>query len=218
VLGQGSGFHVPDDTSPAYGGYAIVAGAEVRIGSGTQVNGDIHAGEDAEISPGGVVTGNVTAVGLVTSQAGVSGSVTKGAALVGTPTLLTSSEAESLTKAVFKGDTEFMKDLEVKGILYIEGDAVFYGSLNGVGTIIASEDIRLEEAPSATLHISTNISLIASGDIWVDRNREMRGLLEAGDDIKIKSGASFEGVAIAAGVVDLDPGVTVTYLALETNP
>lgn len=73
LCSQENGFLVPDAAAPAYDGYAVVAGLDVRVGSSTEVNGDVHADEDVEVSPRGGIVGDVSAGGLVPYSAGVSG-------------------------------------------------------------------------------------------------------------------------------------------------
>lgn len=218
VVAQPANFLVPDSGSAAYDGYAWVAGDDLRIGSASQVAGNVRANEDVEISSEGAVVGDAMAAGLLPACGCVSGSVEEGAPLLVLPRLPSRATAKDMADKVFSTDTDFQKDFVVNGILFIDGDAVFHGAVNGTGTVIAAEDIRFEESSSATLQAGTKISFVAFGDIWVDRGRQVRGLLLAGDDLKVKRGASFEGVGIAAGTVDLDPGVLSTFQAVDGNP
>ncbi len=177
LAAEGSDFFVPDAGSPAYDGYALVAGKDVRVAEGAQVTGAVRSNEDVDLSLGGAIAGDVAAVGVVSWQAGITGAVTEGQAALLLPVLPTPAEAQAMAGTVHQEDLNVQEDVVLSGITYVFGDAVFHGAVNGVGTVIATGDIRLEWAPGAVLDPEARVSLIALREIWLDDGRPLRGLL-----------------------------------------
>ena len=237
--GPGSGgFVLSDPSSEVYYLYAVVAGEEVKLHGEGLVTGDLHSNEKAELKKNSTVDGDVSAVVEVKNKGVVPGSVVGGAAPLDLPLILPADEWRAVADRVFEKDQTF-EDVVIDDVVFVEGKARIRGSINGVGTIIASRGIRIDDGdsdddsdessdgdsdgdsdedsdrPPIVLDDETRLSLISLDSIEVGKDRRLRAILRAARDIVLKDRSQLEGVLIADRKAHLRKDARVTFLDFD---
>ena len=207
-------------TSPSsklYYTYGLLAGGRIQIASGSRAVGNVHANGAIHLLQGSTVEGNVSAAGKINNQGTVTGQVREQSAPLTLPALLSNAELQALADRVLTGD-QLLTNAVVDDVLFVQGNVRVAGSLNGVGTIIATGDIVLAEVPNGTtvaLEAGTRISLIARNDVLVEPNRPFRGAFYAGRDVVLQKGLRFQGVMVAGRDLTAEKDSRLEFLDLD---
>lgn len=209
---------LPEPESEVYDRYAIVAGIDLKVEKESQISGNLHSNGAVELKKDTVVVGDVSAVGTVHQEGTVSGTVTQGATAVELPPLLTEAQALDLADRIYLEDTTFTNEV-IDDVVYVDGKVRIVGSLNGVGALISSRKMRLDDLDAGSGPDPENlVSLISFEDVEIGRRRSLRGLVRSGRDVSLGEGSRFEGVVIADRKVRLAKGSTLDFLEPDTEP
>jgi hypothetical protein len=214
-----AGIYAPDPGSPVYETTALTAGQAITV-TRSQVTGNLQSNGNVDLDARSRITGNVAAVGHVHGRQEVTGSVEEGAPPVTLPALPTADQARALANRVFDGDTTFT-DAVIDDVVFVAGDARVRGSLDGSGTLIASGNIRLaavKPGDGEQLAAGTRMSLVALGNLNLEKGRALRGLLLAGHTIELEGANHFDGVLVAEKSIQLEAGAVVTFAPLDQTP
>jgi glucodextranase-like protein/Big-like domain-containing protein len=207
-------------TSPSseiYYTHGLLAGGRIQVAGGSEVTGNVHANGDIHLQNGSMVTGDVTAAGKLILQGTVTGAAEEGVAKRSLPVLESKTDLKARADRVLNGPVT-LTDAVVDDVLFVNGDITVRGSLNGTGTLIATQNIRLETievGAAGPLLDTTRLSLIAFNDIRVDKNRSLRGVLYAGRDIALQKGFQLEGVVVARHDLSVDKDSHLRFLDLD---
>ena len=217
-------FSLSGQESEVYYRYAVAAGEEIKVEKDSQIIGNLHSNGAVELKKDSTITGDVSAVDDVESEGTISGTVTEGAGVVGLPMLLDQSGVLSIAERIFNEDTTFTDEV-IDDVVYVDGKVRIVGSLNGVGTLIASGEVHFEDADGDSdsdsdsgqphLEPDTRLSLMSAQSIKVGKGWLLRGALRSGQDVKLEAGVRFEGVLIADRKVHLKKDVVVTFLDFD---
>lgn len=189
-------------TSEAYYTWAIVAGGNLDVDKDTTIEGSLRGNADIDLQDGVSVSGDAVAVGDVDGAAAVAGIVTEGVAALPLPTFPPAAELEALADRVLDGDQAF-ESLRVDDVLLVRGKVEVEGALTGTGTLIVTEDLRLEKGPVAAPPEGELLSIIVAGKVDVDKEQQVQAVVRAGGDVKLDKDVRFEGVIVADGKVDV---------------
>ncbi|MGD2114268.1 MAG: Ig-like domain-containing protein, partial [Acidobacteriota bacterium] len=219
--GDGSAFVLSDQESEVYYRYAVVAGERIKISEEVEVTGNLHSNGTVDLKDASHVTGDVSAVDRVKGKGTVDGEVTPFADPVELPELLDADALRELADRVFEEDVTF-EDEVIEDVVFVDGRVRIRGSLGGVGTLIATGDIQVQEggegAESPEPDPESRLSLISLGKIDVKGGRALRGVLYAGGDLKISEVAVFEGVLVAGGTIDVKTGASGSFVDFDETP
>lgn len=202
-----------DPSDPLYYQAAAVAGSELQVEKNTQVTGSLISNGIVLLKKDVVVDGDVAAVGMVQNEGTVTGTVTEGAEPVVLPPIPDETALRALADRVFE-DGVTLTDATIDDVVFVAGDVRIEGGLSGVGTILASGEVRLRESGFVPTG-GDLMSIITPGPIRFDKNRVFRGVLRSGADLSFEQGVVFEGVAIADGELHVKKDSQVDFLALE---
>ena len=216
VVPAAADFVLSDPESEVYYRLAITAGEQIQVEKDSEIAGHLHSNDRIDLKQDTLVTGDISAVGEIDAQGTVTGAIAEGAPPVTLPALLDAADLRALADRVFETDTDFT-DAVIDDVVFVDGKVDVFGTLEGVGTIIATRDIRLHQDPSP-LAESTRISLIALDDIRLDQGRVFRGVLRAGRDVAFETGVALEGVLVADGKAHVKNDSTVTFLDFDQAP
>ncbi|MEE8524969.1 MAG: Ig-like domain-containing protein, partial [Thermoanaerobaculia bacterium] len=205
-----------DQESEIYYNYAAVAGESMQVEQGVEVLGHLHSNDGIDLKAGSSVTGDVSAVGEVDVDGTVFGTVTEGADPLGLPLLLDEAELRALADRVFEQDRTF-EDEVIDDIVFVAGTARIRGDVNGVGTLIATKDIRVDTTEDDVFFLAdeTRLSLIALDDIRIGKDRPFRGVLRAGRDVDIEKNVAFEGVMVADRKIHVKQDSQITFVDFD---
>lgn len=215
-----SAFVMPDPTSSVYRSFVAVGGANLQVQQSCSLTGNLQSNGPLSLGQGDKVTGNVSAVGQVSNQGTVSGTVTSGAPAKTLPVLPTQAQAQALANRVFTTNTTF-NNANIDDVVFVEGDVHIQGSLDGSGTLIVLHDLTFDGTDSAhpiPLAATTRLSILALHDIHLGQLRPLRGLLYAGHDADLQSQSTFHGVVIAAHNLTIEQSAQLAFLELDTTP
>ncbi len=211
-----SDFVLTSPSSRLYYTHGVLAGGRVQIAGGTRVVGDLHANGAVHLQNGSTVEGDVSAAGKVTNQGTVTGSVRELVSTLALPALQSDAELRALADRVLTGN-QTLNNAIVDDVLFVQGDVRVTGALDGAGTIIATGRITLESGPTAPLEAKTRLSLIARGDIRIDKDRRFRGVLYAGRDIALQKGLQLQGVVVAGRDLSIDKDALLELLSPDAE-
>ncbi len=213
-------FVMPDPTSSLYRSFVAVGGANLQVQQSCTLTGNLQSNGPLSLGQGDKVTGNVSAVGQVSNQGTVTGTVVSGAPAKTLPVLPSQAQAQALANRVFTTNTTF-NNAEIDDVVFVEGDVQIQGSLDGSGTLIVLHDLTFSGTDSShpiPLAATTRLSILALHDIHVGQLRPLRGLLYAGHDADLQSQSTFHGVVIAAHNLTIEQSAQLAFLELDTTP
>jgi hypothetical protein len=209
-------FRLTNPAAHVYYNHALLAGSEMTLGKGSQVAGNVHSNGTVEIRRGATVTGNVSAVRRIDNEGTVTGTVVSPAPALTLPALASADDLRRLANRVFDRDTRFTNAV-VDDVVFVHGDVTIAGSLDGVGTIIATGSIHLaaaEERHPISLAATTRISLISLRDADIGEGRPFRGVVFAGGDVEIAGNVQLSGVVVALHSLSVK-AAQVTFLDFD---
>jgi len=209
-----------DPGSLLYYNYGLVAGTKLQIAERVTVAGSVHSNGPLDLGEHSAVTGNLSAVGKLTNQGSVSGTVTAPAPALTLPVLASTADLKLLANRVLSGNQTFTNAV-INDVVYVDGDMTLQGSVSGVGTIIAAHNIQVAEAGGGvtiSLDPATRMSFIAGNDIQLGEGRALRGVFYAGRDATLSERSSFEGVVVARRNLSLGNSVVLRFLDLDQTP
>lgn len=102
-------------------------------------------------------------------------------------------------------------------VVFVAGAVEIQGSLDGVGTILATGDVHLR-ASTAVPAVTTRLSIVSRNDVKVARERRFRGALHAARDVVAEQGAILEGVLIAGRKIHLKKQTQLRFVSFDTLP
>lgn len=200
------------------------AGEQLMIEGGVEATGNLHSNGNLDIKKDATVIGDVTAAGKIALRGTVDGNVTEAAGPRELPVLLSEEELRALADRVFEEDVTFTDEI-IDDVVLVLGTARIRGDVNGVGTIIATEDVWLDttgkQAGNArggvpfSLDDDTRLSLIAGNDIRIGKDRPFRGVLRAGRDVMLELGVDFEGVIVAERRLHVKKDSVLTFVDFD---
>ncbi len=216
VVGANAELILSDQESEVYYNFAVVAGEEIQVEKDVEIAGDLHSNGLIDLKKDSSVVGDVSAVGEIDNQGTVDGTVSEGADPLGLPALLDETALRALADRVFEENVTF-EDEVIDDVVFVAGTLRIRGDVNGVGTLIATKDIRLDatEGDTFSLDDETRLSLIAFDDIRIGKDRPLRGVLRAGRDIDVEMNTAFEGVMVADRKIHIKQGSRITFLDFD---
>ncbi len=205
-------FVLQNPESPVYYRYAVVAGERIQVVEGTAVTGNVHSNDDLHLASGARVEGNASAVDKITGPGTITGTATQGVPPVTLPRLGTAAELRALADRVLEGN-QTLTGARIDDVLFVNGKVTVRGSLNGTGTLLASGDVTFERpAGAVVLEPGARLSVASLGTIDLAQDRAFRGVLRAGQDVRIGRDAQISGVVIASRQVQLGGDVRLSFL------
>lgn len=210
-----------DPTSPVYYTFALAAGERIELEAGAAIQGSIHSNGDIDLKTGSAVAVDASAAGRILGGGTVSGSRQEGADRIFLPALFDEASARARADRIFERDLTFDTLQTIDDVLFVDGNVRFRAGIAGIGTVIASGDIQLDNVnvgQPVEPDGSPLLSLVAFRDILFGKGRPLRGALRAGRDVVLDKEVSLQGVIAAGRKVWVRKDAALTFFNVDPAP
>ena len=210
AFAQESKFQPVDIYSPAY--TYLISGNNISITGNANLTGNLFSNSSITLSGNPAITGDLSAVGTISGKGNstITGTTQEEVASLSLPVLPDPSYFYNLADQVVMPTGTHKISGEINQIIYVGGDVKVDGNLSGVGTIVATGDIKIA---SATNTEGSEISFISYKDISLEGNLNLTALFSAAGSIKVSGNGKVSG-SLMADSVKVSGNATLTYQPL----
>jgi len=195
LFAQNTKFEPVDIYSSAY--IYLLSSNKITISGNANLSGNLFSNSDIDLSGNSTITGNLFAVGSIFGKGNstITGTSNQGVSALTLPVLPDKSYYQSLADETISPKGTYKLSGEINKIIFIDGDVMLKGDVSGIGTIIATGDIKVTSARN-----SEKISLISYQDISLDGDISFTALCYAAGSIKVDATGNFSGSLIANSI------------------